>query len=127
VKPSDLALLRVVGPSAIAPDGRHVVAAVTRMDMEADEYRGELWLAGTGESAAAPRKLTEGPRDRSPRYSPDGRWLAFSPDGAAVYFTAVPLSQAGTAIPGSNCGIWSVPADGSGPARTRPAGRRKAR
>jgi dipeptidyl aminopeptidase/acylaminoacyl peptidase len=47
------------------------------MDMDADEYRGELWLAGTDESAAAPRKLTEGPHDRSPRYSPDGRWLAF--------------------------------------------------
>jgi dipeptidyl aminopeptidase/acylaminoacyl peptidase len=287
VKPSDLALLRVVGPPTIAPDARHVVAAVTRMDMEADEYRSELWLAGTGESAAEPRKFTEGPRDRSPRYSPDGRWLAFlrsdpadapaqlyvmpvgggeprrvtdhvlaageptwspgsdrvayssrvpeegryqakrggrpaekepprritrlryrldnvgftidrpshlfvvdpfapspspvqvtsgnfdhqdvawspdgqllafaagrhegsgddsradvwvcaadgsglrpltagglaasgpvfSPDGAAVYFTAVPLSQAGTVIPGSNCGLWSVPTDGSGPAR----------
>jgi dipeptidyl aminopeptidase/acylaminoacyl peptidase len=77
VKPSDLALLRLVGAPTIAPDGRHVVAAVTRMDMEADDYRGELWLAGTDESARAPRKLTEGPRDRSPRYSPDGRWLAF--------------------------------------------------
>jgi dipeptidyl aminopeptidase/acylaminoacyl peptidase len=77
VKSSDLALLRLAGPPAIAPDGRHVVTAVTRMDMEADEYRGELWLADTGESATAPRKLTEGPLDQSPRYSPDGRWLAF--------------------------------------------------
>jgi len=77
MKPSDLALLRVVGPPAIAPDGRHVVAAVTRMDMEADAYQGELWLAGTDDSAAPPRKLTEGPRDQSPAYSPDGRWLAF--------------------------------------------------
>jgi len=47
------------------------------MDLDADEYRGELWLAGTGESEDPPRKLTEGPRDRSPKYSPDGRWLAF--------------------------------------------------
>jgi dipeptidyl aminopeptidase/acylaminoacyl peptidase len=70
-------MLRLVGTPAVAPDGRHVVAPVTRMDLAADEYRGELWLASSGESADPPRKLTEGPRDRSPRYSPDGRWLAF--------------------------------------------------
>jgi len=77
VKPSDLALLRLVGPPAIAPDGRHVVAAVTRIDLDADQYQGELWLTGTDGSADPPRKFTEGPHDRSPRYSPDGRWLAF--------------------------------------------------
>lgn len=69
--------MRVMGPPTIAPDGAHVVAAVTRMDLDADEYRGELWLVGSGEAADPPRKLTEGPHDRSPRYSPDGRWLAF--------------------------------------------------
>jgi dipeptidyl aminopeptidase/acylaminoacyl peptidase len=69
--------MRVVGPPTIAPDGGHVVAAITRLDLDADEYRGELWLVGTGESAEPPRKLTEGPHDRSPKYSPDGRWLAF--------------------------------------------------
>jgi dipeptidyl aminopeptidase/acylaminoacyl peptidase len=77
VKPSDLALLRLVGAPTIAPDGRHVVASVTRMDLDADQYRGELWLVGSGESADPPRTFTEGPHDRSPSYSPDGRWLAF--------------------------------------------------
>jgi len=77
VKPSDLALLRLIGSPAIAPDGRHVVAAFTRIDLDADQYQGELWLAGSDESADPPRKFTEGLHDRSPKYSPDGRWLAF--------------------------------------------------
>ncbi len=76
MKPSDLALLRVPSDPTLSPDGRRVVVAVQRTDLEADAYRSELWLAAT-DGSAPPRRLTNGPRDSRPRFSPDGRWVAF--------------------------------------------------
>src|SRR5690349_10653170 len=52
------------------------VVAVTRLDLSADEYRGQLWAVPTDGSAPA-RPLTSGQRDSAPAFSPDGRWLAF--------------------------------------------------
>jgi len=77
------------------------VTAVTRLDLDSDQYRSELWLAGTGESADPPRKLTQGPRDRSPLYSPDGRWLAFLRSDPAD----------------SPAQLWLLPVDGGEPRR----------
>jgi dipeptidyl aminopeptidase/acylaminoacyl peptidase len=76
VKPADLALLRIPGPPALSPNGRQVVVAVTRLDLDADEYRSQLWVLPT-DGSAAPRQITHGDRDTAPAWSPDGRWLAF--------------------------------------------------
>jgi dipeptidyl aminopeptidase/acylaminoacyl peptidase len=76
MKPADLALLRVPGAPTLAPDGRSAVVAVTRLDLDDDEYRSQLWLVPT-DGRGLPRPLTLGWRDTEPRYSPDGRWLAF--------------------------------------------------
>lgn len=74
--PTDLALLRTPSDPSLTPDGSSVAVAVTRPDLDADEYRGEIWVVPT-DGSAAPRRFTRGPRDTRPRYSPDGRWLAF--------------------------------------------------
>src|SRR5688572_26504739 len=76
MRPTDLALLRTPGVPTVSPDGRIAVVAVTRLDLEADEYRSQLWAVPTDGSAPA-RPLTEGHRDTAPAFSPDGRWLAF--------------------------------------------------
>jgi len=76
VKPADLARLRVPGVPALSPDGRHAVVAVTRLDLDDDEYRSRLWLLPT-DGSAPPRPITQGDRDTAPSWSPDGRWLAF--------------------------------------------------
>jgi dipeptidyl aminopeptidase/acylaminoacyl peptidase len=76
VKPADLALLRIPGAPTLSPDGRHAVVAVTRLDLDADEYRSQLWLAPT-DGSGAPYPITHGHRDSAPSWSPDGRWLAF--------------------------------------------------
>lgn len=76
MRPRDLALLRTPSAPTLSPDGASVCYAVTRLDLEADAYRSDLWLAPT-DAARPPRKLTFGPRDTLPRFSPDGRWIAF--------------------------------------------------
>jgi dipeptidyl aminopeptidase/acylaminoacyl peptidase len=76
MRPTDLALLRTPGVPTVSPDGRIAVVAVTRLDLDADEYRSQLWAVPTDGSAPA-RPITEGHRDTAPTFSPDGRWLAF--------------------------------------------------
>ena len=43
MRPADLALLRTPGAPTVSPDGRIAVVAVSRPDLDADEYRGQLW------------------------------------------------------------------------------------
>jgi dipeptidyl aminopeptidase/acylaminoacyl peptidase len=76
MRPGDLAHLRIPSAPSLSPDGRLVVAAVGRIDLEADAYRSDLWVTPT-DGSAAPRRFTAGQRDGRPRYSPDGRWIAF--------------------------------------------------
>ena len=76
MRPTDLALLRTPGVPTVSPDGRMAVVAVARPDLEADEYRSQLWAVPTDGSATA-RPLTAGHRDSAPAFSPDGRWLAY--------------------------------------------------
>lgn len=69
------ALERMAAP-AIAPDGRHAVAAVTRFDVTEDKGYTDLWLFATDGSEE--RVLTtDASAESSPAFSPDGRWLAF--------------------------------------------------
>jgi dipeptidyl aminopeptidase/acylaminoacyl peptidase len=75
VKPSDLSRIWAPGTPTLSPDGRLAVVARTRIDPDADDYTGQLWLVST--DGSAPRQLTHGWRDSDPAYSPDGRWLAF--------------------------------------------------
>src|SRR4051794_41590639 len=76
MRPTDLALLRTPGVPTVSPDGRIAVVAVSRPDLDGDEYRGQLWAVPTDGSAPA-RPLTSGGRDSAPAFSPDGRWLAY--------------------------------------------------
>jgi dipeptidyl aminopeptidase/acylaminoacyl peptidase len=74
--PADLALLRTPSAPSLSPDGRLVVVAVGRIDLDANAYRGDLWVTPT-DGSAPPRRFTTGKLDGRPRFSPDGRWIAF--------------------------------------------------
>jgi dipeptidyl aminopeptidase/acylaminoacyl peptidase len=74
--PADLAHLRIPAAPSLSPDGRQVVTAVSRIDLDDNSYRSDLWLTPT-DGSAPPRRFTSGKRDGRPRFSPDGRWIAF--------------------------------------------------
>jgi dipeptidyl aminopeptidase/acylaminoacyl peptidase len=60
----------------ISPDGAQVVFTRVVVNDKQDDYDTSLWMVPTAGSEA-PRRLTSGTRDTSPRWSPDGRRLAF--------------------------------------------------
>jgi dipeptidyl aminopeptidase/acylaminoacyl peptidase len=76
MKPADITKLHALGRPAVAPDGRLAVVPVIRPDLEADGYRGHLWIVPT-DGSAPPRPFTTGWHDTAPAYSPDRAWLAF--------------------------------------------------
>lgn len=73
---TDLPLIRTLSAPTLHPDGSRAVVAVTRPDLDADAYVGQLWTVPLT-SGEAPRRLTRGFRDTAPRFSPDGSLLAF--------------------------------------------------
>jgi dipeptidyl aminopeptidase/acylaminoacyl peptidase len=77
MKPEDVYALTSVGDPRLSPDGRRVAYVVSRVDEEANAYRTAIWMAAL-DGSEEPRQFTSGERnDGSPRWSPDGRWLAF--------------------------------------------------
>src|SRR5690554_4230946 len=75
MKPSDICLLKSVSKPTLAPDGSRAVVAVTRPDLAADSYVGQLWSVDL--NGGSPRRITRGFRDSAPAFSPDGSLIAF--------------------------------------------------
>jgi dipeptidyl aminopeptidase/acylaminoacyl peptidase len=77
MKPEDVYELTSVADPRLSPVGRRVAYVVSRTDEEANAYRTAIWVA-TLDGSEEPKQFTSGERnDGSPRWSPDGRWLAF--------------------------------------------------
>ena len=73
----DLFEFQLPGDPDVSPDGRQVAVSVTSIDREANEYRAAIWRFSL--DGEAPVRLTSGRwADGSPRWSPDGKWLAFT-------------------------------------------------
>src|SRR4051812_8220913 len=74
---TDAARLRTVSDPAISPDGAWVVFAVSNADTTADRRQSDIWMTSWDGSRTIRLTHTEKASEHSPRWSPDGRWLAF--------------------------------------------------
>ena len=74
----DLFALRTVRSPALSPDGDWVAFTVSAMDVDADRSDTDVYMASTVDLGAEALRLTTSDRsETSPRWSPDGRYLAF--------------------------------------------------
>ena len=72
----DLLALRSVSDPQVSPDGKWIAHTVTRIDIEADASSGQIFMASIDSGEVV--QLTSDDSDAStPRWSPDGQYLAF--------------------------------------------------
>ncbi len=106
--------MKRIGSPVISPDGKWVVAPVTRYTVDDDQSHTDLWLFST--DGRVERPLTRhGSADGSPVFSPDGSKLAFvsrrdDDDASQIYI--LPIDEPGeaqrlTEVPtGTNAPKW---------------------
>src|SRR5262245_30292543 len=76
LEPSDIFELKTVGDPRISPDGAWVAYTVSSLDKKEDTSDTDIYMIAT--SGGTPIKLTASKKpETSPRWSPDGRYLAF--------------------------------------------------
>src|SRR5918996_2993446 len=64
-----------IGDPQVSPDGSQVVFVRVTVNDKKDGYNTAIWTVTTANGET--RQLTNGPRDSSPRWSPDGKYLVF--------------------------------------------------
>jgi len=67
-----------IGDTQLSPDGARAVYVQTTVNVKRDGYDTALYLLDTSYPMAPARRLTNGPHDAQPRWSPDGMQIAFT-------------------------------------------------
>ncbi len=108
----DLLKFKWVADPQISPDGRRVAYVLVEVNQKEDRYDTSIWLLDT--AGGAPRRITAGPRDGAPRWSPDGRTLAFTrstgSDPQQIYLLSLEGGEGRklTDLPrGTGAAVWS--------------------
>jgi dipeptidyl aminopeptidase/acylaminoacyl peptidase len=84
VTAEDYLAFETAGDPQISPDGKSVAYTVTTIDAKANRRMSRIWMAAIDGSQHTMPLTSEGTSSSSPRWSPDGRYLAFlsARDGA---------------------------------------------
>jgi len=64
-----------IGDPQVSPDGSRVAFVRVTVNEKKDGYNTAIWTVSTANGET--RQLTNGPRDTTPRWSPDGKYLVF--------------------------------------------------
>jgi dipeptidyl aminopeptidase/acylaminoacyl peptidase len=76
LQPDDIFALKSVGDPRISPDGAWVAYTVSSLDKKEDNSDTDIYMVAA--AGGAPVRLTSSKKpENSPRWSPDGRYLAF--------------------------------------------------
>ena len=110
---TDLYAFRWVAGPQISPDGRQVAYVLVTVNAKHDGYETSIWTVAA-DGGSAPRRLTAGPHDAAPRWSPDSKTLAFlrpkGDDGPQLYllsFTGGEAIQLTDVAQGAGPAFWS--------------------
>lgn len=79
LKPEDVAALKSVSDPQVSPDGLWVAYTVQSMDLKKDKSDADVWMSPLAGGEAV-RLTTSKKSDNTPRWSPDGKYLAFLSD-----------------------------------------------
>jgi dipeptidyl aminopeptidase/acylaminoacyl peptidase len=66
-----------IGDTQVSPDGSRAIYVQTTVSAKRDGYETSLFLLDLAQAKPTPRRLTNGPHDLQPRWSPDGSQVAF--------------------------------------------------
>ncbi len=110
---TDLFRLQRMGDPQVSPDGTMIAYTMTKVDLEANKSRTNIWVVGAGPNDQ-PRQLTGSTKsDRHPRWSPDSKQILFestrSGEGQlwVIDLAGGEARQLTTLATGANGGTWS--------------------
>jgi dipeptidyl aminopeptidase/acylaminoacyl peptidase len=110
---ADLFRLQRMGDPQVSPDGTMIAYTVTKVDLEANKTRTNIWVVGANPDDR-PRQLTSSTKsDRHPRWSPNSKQILFESSRSGegqlwiIDLAGGEASQLTTLSTGAQGGMWS--------------------